>query len=112
METSTFHTDLEKQRLEKLAREYQERGYTVIILPSDDFLPEPLKGLVVGILASKGDQLLLADARLREHLMLEGAADLTVISERIEQLPNALWELVVVNNPDNQQGGHDENPSR
>jgi len=111
METSTFHTDLEKQWLEKLAREYQGRGYGVIILPTDDFLPEALKGFVVGILAAKGDALLLADARLREHLTLEGAADLTAISKRIEQLPNALWELVVVN-PDNQQGGRDESPTR
>jgi len=110
METSTFHTDLEKQRLEKLAREYQERGYSAIILPTDDFLPEPLKGFVIGIVARKGDQLLLADARLREHLTLEGAADLMTISERIKQLPNALWELVVVN--PKRKGGHDENPSR
>jgi hypothetical protein len=104
MEASTFHTDIEKQRLEKLAREYQDRGYFVIILPSDDFLPDPLKGFVVGILATKGDKLLLADARIREHLTLDGAADLTAISERIEQLPHAFWELIVVN-PASQQGG-------
>lgn len=110
METSTFHTDLEKQRLEKLAREYQKRGYSVIILPTDDFLPDPLKGLVFGIVATQGDKLLLADARIREHLTLDGAADLTVISERIEQLPNAFWELVVVN-PHSQRGGRDESPS-
>jgi len=110
METSTFHTDLEKQRLEKLAREYQGRGYSVMILPTDDFLPDPLKGLVVGILATKGDALLLADARIREHLTLDGAADLMAISERIKQLPNALWELVVVN--PKREGGRDENSSR
>lgn len=109
MATSTFHTDLEKQRLEKLAREYQGQGYAVIILPTDDFLPDELKGFVIGILATSGDQLLLADARTREHLTLDGAADLTEISERIEQLPNASWELVVVN--PKWDGGHDESPS-
>lgn len=111
METSTFHTDLEKQWLERLAREYQRRGYFVMILPTDDFLPDPLKGLAMGILATKGEELLLADARIREHLTLDGAADLTAISERIKQLPNASWELVVVS-PTKQQGEHNESSSR
>lgn len=96
METSTFHTNLERQRLERLAREYQRQGYSVIILPIDHFLPNAPKGLIVGIVAIKGDELLIADVRTREHLTLNGAADLRRISEQIEQMPNTAWELVVI----------------
>ena len=100
--SGTFHTEREKQRLEELAREYQRRGYQVVILPTNDFLPDALQGFVIGIVATKGDELLLADVRSRDHLMLNGAADLPTIAKQIEQLPNATWELVVIN-PDNQQ---------
>ena len=75
---ASFHTGLEKQRLEQLAREYH--------------------------------QLLLADARTREHLTLEGAADVTAITGQIAQMPNASWELVVVD--PKREGGRDESPSR
>ncbi|MEL7316047.1 MAG: hypothetical protein AAFN08_14055 [Cyanobacteria bacterium J06559_3] len=94
----TFHTKLERWRLDLLAAEYERRDYEVIVLPTDDNLPQALKGLTIGLLAIAPDgQLLVADVRTHDHLTLGGSADLSLIAQTVEAIPGAASELVVIN---------------
>jgi hypothetical protein len=100
METSTAHTNTEP-RLALLSRDYQRRGYEVILHPTEDDLPQTLHGFKVGLLAFKGTEMVVADVRTRDQLTLNGHADLQKIAERVELLGASL-DLVVIN-PDGQE---------
>ena len=90
-------TSSEHQRLMYLAKEYQKRGYQVSVYPTDECLPELLQGFSVGLIATAEGKLVVADVRNREHLTLNGAADLRALARRVEMLPNSYFDLVVTN---------------
>ncbi len=95
---TTFHNKLERWRLDLLAAEYERRDYEVIVLPTDDELPQALTGLTIGLLAIAPDgKLLVADVRTQQHLTLGGSADLSAIAQKVEAIPGAASELVVIN---------------
>ncbi|MEO1297990.1 MAG: hypothetical protein AAFW75_19855 [Cyanobacteria bacterium J06636_16] len=89
----------EHQRLVLLAEEYRRRGYQVALYPSKDLLPESLRRFFVGLIAEAGEQIILADVRIRENLTMGGEFDLSAIAEQVEALPNATYELIVIASP-------------
>lgn len=80
-----------------LAQEYQKKGYKVYLYPTDEVLPDVLQGHIVGLIAEGNGQLVVADVRNRQHLTLEGAADLRTLARKVEALPNSYFDLVVFN---------------
>ena len=93
------HPLTEHQRLVLLAEEYRRRGYQVTVYPSKDLLPDSLRRFFVGLIAKAGEELILADVRIRENLTIGGAFDLKAIAQNVEALPNVTYELIVIASP-------------
>ncbi|PSB10361.1 hypothetical protein C7B61_14795 [filamentous cyanobacterium CCP1] len=88
---------LEHRRLLRLAKEYQEKGFEVILDPSPDDLPPDLAGCSLDLVAVSTDKTIAAEVRSRETLALNGSEDLRHISEKVQMLPGWEFELVITN---------------
>lgn len=97
MKGRSFETPLEHRRLLRLAREYRRDGYEVVLYPQDDDLPQVLKGCSIGLLAKGDEDVVVADARSRPNLTLNGPADLRRLAEKVGTLPGWQFNLVVTN---------------
>lgn len=97
MKNRPFETPLEHRRLLRLAREYVRAGYEVSLYPQGDDLPDCLRGCAIALVAKKGHETVVADVRSRPNLMLNGAADLRRLVERVESIPGWQFNLVVTN---------------
>ncbi|HIK55225.1 MAG TPA: hypothetical protein IGS37_08695 [Synechococcales cyanobacterium M55_K2018_004] len=97
MSHSEQRSSLEHRRLLRLANEYRQRGYDVILNPSPQDLPPSLADCSLDLVARKGDRTVAAEVRSRESLTLNGPDDLRRISESVKQLPNWEFELVLTN---------------
>lgn len=97
MKGRSFETPLEHRRLLRLAREYRHAGYEVFLYPTDEALPEALKGCSIGLIAKGNNEVVVADVRSRPHLTLNGSADLRRLAEKVETLPGWQFNLVVTN---------------
>lgn len=97
MKGRSFETPLEHRRLLKLAREYRRDGYSVVVYPVDDELPQVLKGCSIGLIAKGDEDVVVADVRSRPNLTLNGPADLRRLAEKVETLPGWQFNLVVTN---------------
>lgn len=97
MNRRSFETPLEHRRLLRLAREYRQSGYDVVLYPADDDLPEALSGCCLGLIARNAEETVAADARSRENLTLNGPADLRRLADKVESLPGWRFNLVVTN---------------
>ncbi|WP_421656463.1 hypothetical protein [Leptothermofonsia sp. ETS-13] len=90
-------TKLERQRLRRLAREYQEKGYSVILHPSASELPAVLADCSIDLIAKSEDATVVVEVRTRDSLTLNGSEDLHRMTALIQQLPGWEFELVVTN---------------
>lgn len=97
MKGRSFETPLEHRRLLRLAREYRRNGYDVVLYPGDSDLPPVLKGCSIGLIARSEEDVVVADARSRPNLTLNGPADLRRLAEKVETLPGWRFNLVVTN---------------
>lgn len=97
MKARSFKTPLEHRRLLRLAREYRGLGYEVLTYPTDDELPQTLKGCSIGLIAKGEEEVVVADVRSRPSLTLNGSADLRRLAEKVESLPGWQFNLVVTN---------------
>ena len=88
---------IEHQWLMHLAKEYKKRNYRVSLYPDDERLPESLKRFSVGLIAGTDEELVVADVRIREQLVLEGAKDLSEIARQVKMLSNSHFALIAVN---------------
>ena len=97
MKGRSFETPLEHRRLLRLAREYSRTGYEVLLYPTDEQLPQVLKGCSIGLVAKGEGDVIVADVRSRQNLTLNGSADLRRLAEKVETLPGWEFNLVVTN---------------
>jgi hypothetical protein len=97
MQSQLYKTPLEHRRLLKLAREYRQAGYGVVLYPDNADLPEGLQGCLVGLIAKNNEEVVVADVRSRETLTLNGSADLRRLAEKVQTLPGWRFNLVVTN---------------
>lgn len=98
MKNPEKHTPLERQRLKRLAKEYQSDGYQVSMYPSADELPPSLANCPPDMVVSDGHQRMAIVVRSRETVTLNGPDDLRQMTHLVEQEPG--WELqFVMTNP-------------
>lgn len=97
MSHQTRESSLERRRLLKLAREYRQKGYDVIVHPAPEDLPSCLAKCPFDLIAAKAEKVVAAEVRSRENLTLNGSCDLRRMTDLIEQLPGWEFELVVTN---------------
>ncbi|MDX2213155.1 MAG: hypothetical protein SFY66_07685 [Oculatellaceae cyanobacterium bins.114] len=88
---------LEHRRLLRLAREYRQRGYDVILHPLPEQLPPSLASCSLDLVARNGSKVVAAEVRTKENLTLNGSEDLRRISESVQKLPGWEFELVITN---------------
>jgi Holliday junction resolvase len=95
--TSHYRTQLERQRLLRVAKEYQQNGFDVTLHPAAADLPAELAGCAIDLIARRGETAIAVEVRTKETLTLNGSADLRKMTERVSQLPNWEFELVLTN---------------
>lgn len=81
----------------RLAREYRRHGYDVMVYPGVEDLPPVLSKHPLDLVAKGEGRTVAVEVRTRENLTLNGSEDLRRIAERVNQIPNWDFELVVTN---------------
>ncbi|MBC7970622.1 MAG: hypothetical protein H7Z11_10955 [Verrucomicrobia bacterium] len=97
MSNPASQNQLEHRRLVKLAREYKEKGYDVILHPSSQDLPPALAKCPFGLIAEGNDRTIAVEVRTRETLTLNGSEDLRRMTDLVQQQPGWEFELVITN---------------
>jgi hypothetical protein len=90
-------TELEHQRLLRVAREYRQKGYAVTLHPSPVELPSTLSEFPFDLIAKGEGKTVAVEVRSRETLTLNGPKDLRSMTEKVYQVPGWEFELVVTN---------------
>jgi hypothetical protein len=89
---------LEQRRARQLAREYEKRGYEVIVGPKREQLPRFFGSYRPDLIATKKNQQVAVEVKSRRSL--SSSKQLAEIAKSIEQHPNWRLELVVTNPTD------------
>ncbi|WP_421654876.1 hypothetical protein [Leptothermofonsia sp. ETS-13] len=92
-----YQTELEHQRLLKVAREYRHKGYAVTIHPSSVDLPPTLSQCPFDLIAKGEGKTIVVEVRSRENLTLNGPKDLRLMTDLVRQMPGWEFELVITN---------------
>jgi uncharacterized protein YutE (UPF0331/DUF86 family) len=87
--------ETEKQRIEEIAQEYQNKGYKVTVRPGSDELPDFLQGYEPDILAQGPAEAVIVEVKSR--LSLAQSQYLRDLARRIEQNPGWRFEIAVIN---------------
>lgn len=93
-------SELHEQRMLDLAREYEGKGYKVVLQPNGSALPEFLHGLQPDLLAYGEDESVVVEVRSRTTLRSTGEEDLREFADRVDSAPGWRLELVVANPDD------------
>ena len=88
------HTTPEQTRVERLAEDYRNRGYEVIIEPGPHQLPDFMAGYKPDMIASRGDEKTVVEVKSRQSLSAE--AQTRELARLIESKPGWSFELVIV----------------
>ncbi len=91
--------DLNAAVQRKVARKYRRLGYDVVVQPAPDRLPEFMQGVEPDIVArSQSDNVVI---EVKRHSSLKGSNDMIGIAERVSSHPDWRFELVVIDNEEN-----------
>lgn len=104
IEDERNYKQLEAAKLKELAKEYNTKGYEVLIEPTGAELPEPLRNLnyVPDLLAKSGDINVVIE--IKSHRTIKHSSHLAKVSEIINGLDG--WEFeFVYTNPKKQSDG-------
>lgn len=85
----------ERRRLAQVAREYEERGYRVWRMPTDEQLPEFLCGTQPDLIAVADDDRVVLEVKTSKTMNQEPR--LTDIAEKVGSIEGWRFELVVTN---------------
>lgn len=89
----------ERGRQKAVARKYKSLGYDVTERPTPDLLPEFLQGMTPDVVArSESDNVVI---EVKRHAALKGSNDLVNLADRISKHPNWRFELVVLDDDEN-----------
>lgn len=88
---------LEQQRLRRLAKEYERKGYQVTMHPAPADLPPVLASCPIDLIAESDGKTIAVEVRTKETLTLDGSKNLRQMSDLVQQLPNWEFELVITN---------------
>ena len=88
---------IQKRRLARLVKEYEQKGYSFKVDPTPADLPPALADFPVDLIAINGTKSIAIEVRSKETLTLNGSEDLRRISESMKALPGWELELVVTN---------------
>jgi hypothetical protein len=97
MSHSDHQAPNEYRRLLRLAHEYRQKGYTVVIHPSPSDLPPAFAKCPFDMVAEGEGRKIAIEVRTKENLKLNGSEDLRRMTTLIEQQPGWEFELVVTN---------------
>src|SRR5689334_13639593 len=85
----------EIRRLREIAREYESRGYRVVVEPGEPDLPNWLQTLRPDLLAQGNGENVIVE--VRSSASIRGSQDVSEIAEMIDEHPEWRFELVVSN---------------
>lgn len=98
MERINQHTPLEKQRLKRLAKEYEAEGYHVSMYPSAEELPPSLANCPLDMVVRDEKHTVAVVVRSGDTVTMNGPHDLGHLTQLVNQEPG--WELeFVMTNP-------------
>lgn len=103
MSHSIHQNELEHRRLLRIAREYRQKGYHVIVRPSPTELPPAFAKCPFDMVAEGEGKKIAIEVRNKENLTLNGSEDLRRMTTLVEQEPGWEFELVVTNPRRNQK---------
>jgi uncharacterized protein YutE (UPF0331/DUF86 family) len=98
MVTSTTNT--ERERTLQLAQEYRDEGYTVLLEPSLENLPDFLKKYHPDIVAIRGGESVVIEVKSRSALNSSSHQYLRNLAQLVEQQPGWRFELIITNPED------------
>ena len=93
--TTTSPEEREEKKLKDVAREYEEKGYDVLIHPSSDHLPDFLHGFEPDMVASSDFENLVIE--VKSSTTLGSSSYLSSLADAIAQQPKWRLDLVVTN---------------
>ena len=88
-------TELERKRLQELAREYREKGYEVIVEPRKNALPNFLSDYQPDMIARNDEESVVVEVKSRSSLA--HSEYLQSLADRIKEKAGWRFELVITN---------------
>lgn len=88
-------TELEQSRLERVAAEFRNRGYTVFVQPRSDEVPPFLAGLEPDLIATSRNDKVVVEVKARGG----DASEVRKIADAVSRQPDWRFELIVVSVP-------------
>ncbi len=88
----------EERQVWKIAQEYEQRGYRVVVGPSQDQVPEFLKSFQPDLIAIGPDESVVVEVKLGEEV--RRSRHWAELARAVEQQPGWRFELVVRSRPD------------
>lgn len=89
---------LERERLLKLAEEYRQKGYEVLLSPKPEELPDFLKGYRLDMIVRRGEEAVVIEVKSRPSIT--SAQYLQGLAQAVEEHPGWRVELVMTNPED------------
>lgn len=97
---ATPTANLERERLLKLAEEYRDKGYEILIHPKPEDLPDFLRNYRPDMIARREDEAVVIEVKSRSSLNSSSTQYLPNLAQVIEQHPGWRFELVMTNPED------------
>ena len=97
---ATPTTNIERERLLKLAEEYRDRGYEISIHPNPEDLPDFLRNYRPDMIAHREDDAVVIEVKSRSSLNSYSTQYLQNLAQAIEQHAGWRFELVMTNPED------------
>ncbi|MGL5793740.1 MAG: HEPN domain-containing protein [Waterburya sp.] len=91
---------IERERLLKLAEEYRNKGYEILLHPSSEDLPDFLKNYNPDMIVRRQDETVVVEVKSRSSLNSSSAQYLKNLAQAMEQRPGWRFELVMTNPDD------------
>ncbi|MGK7895585.1 MAG: hypothetical protein AB4372_18715 [Xenococcus sp. (in: cyanobacteria)] len=97
---ATPTANLERERLIKLAEEYRDKGYEILIHPNPEDLPDFLRNYRPDMIARREDEKVIIEVKSRSSLNSASTQYLPNLAQVIEKHPGWRFELVMANPED------------
>lgn len=91
---------IQRKRLLKLAEEYRNKGYEILLHPKSEDLPDFLKNYSPDLIVRRQDEAVVVEVKSRSWLNSSSTQYLKNLAQTIEQRPGWRFELVMINPDD------------